>query len=303
MRFEKNKLLKNLTTLKIGGKAKFFSEVRSEEALKNIIDEAERRSLKWYIIGSGSNIVASDNGFGGLIIKVTIEDFKRNKNKVFVGAGNDLLGFIKKINKLGLRGMEKMAGIPGTVAGAIYGNAGAYGQEICDRLVRVRIFDGKNFRWLSKKECSLQYRDSVFKKHKNWIITAAEFSFKEGNPKELSKTSRDIIKLRLKRYPKGMLCPGSFFKNVIFKNIPRSAQKKIPTDKIMYGKVPAGYLLEVVGAKGLSRGGIKIAKHHANLFYNVGGGQARDIKKLAELLRKKVFNKFGVKLEEEVQYL
>ena len=303
MRFEKGRHLKKMTTLGIGGAAKFFAEVKKEGELPSIFSEAKRRKLEWYVLGSGSNIVAADPGFPGLIVRVNIKKFERSGIKLMVGAGNNLFEFIKKINQLGFSGMERMAGIPGTIAGAIYGNAGAYGQEICDHLVRVRIFDQKKFRWLSKKACQLRYRDSLFKERKDWVIVGAEFKFLKDSPKKLEKISRDIVRLRLKRYPREMSCPGSFFKNILWSNLPKSQKKRIPPDKVVYGKVPAGYLLEEVGAKGLSSGGIRIARHHANLFYNAGGGRAQDIKKLAELLKKKVYRKFGGRLEEEIQYL
>src|SRR3989344_4218628 len=299
MPLEKGKSLKELTTLKIGVRARFFVEIKKDGDLKEIFKEKRRR----YVIGSGSNIVASDGGFPGLIVKIATEAFKRNGNKVYVGAGNNLLEFIKRIDRLGFAGMEKMAGIPGTVAGAIYGNAGAYGQEIRENILRVRIFDGFKFKWIKKSGCKLGYRDSIFKKNKNWIIVGAEFLFKQGNPRELSKISNDIIKLREKKYKPGLLCPGSFFKNIIFKNISRSQRSKIPQNKVIYGKVPTGYLLEEVGAKGMSCGKIKVARHHGNLFYNAGGGRAGDIKKLASILKGRVYRKFGVRLEEEVQYL
>lgn len=292
-----------MTTLRIGGPARFFCEVENEKELLKALSRAREKKIPWYILGSGSNLVASDKGFGGLVIKIAVRDFTRKKNRVYVGAGNNLPEFIKKLDRLGLRGMERMAGIPGTVAGAIYGNAGAYGQEIRENLRKVKIFDLKRFRWIPRKECQFEYRESVFKKHKNWIIVGAEFSFKKGEAKELSKISWDIIKLRERKYRPSLLCPGSFFKNILFKNLPKSQRKRIPPDKVMYGKIPAGYLLEEVGAKGLSRGGIRIAQHHGNLFYNSGGGKASDIKKLADFLRKKVYKKFGVKLKEEIQYL
>src|SRR3989344_1041587 len=196
--------------------------------------------MDWYVLGSGSNIVASDKGFHGLIIKINIKDFKKSGRRVYVGAGNNLLDFIKKINGLGLAGMEKMAGIPGTIAGAIYGNAGAYGTEIRENITRVKIFDGEKFRWIKNSECRFGYRTSGFKKNKDWIIVGAEFSFGKRKPAELVK---------------------------------------------------------------ISRGKIKVAEHHGNLFYNAGGGTAHDIKKLAVMMKDRVLKKFGINLEEEVQYL
>lgn len=305
MRFEKGKLIKDLTTLEIGGKTKFFVNVKNEKELEDSIKKAG--VLPWFVIGSGSNIVASDSGYEGLIIKINIQDFKISGGKVIVGGGNNLLAFIKRINGLGFSGMEKMAGIPGTVAGAIYGNAGAYGEEIKDNIVRVRIFDGKKFKWISKKECKFGYRNSYFKKNKKWIIVRAEFKFKKGDPKKLDQISRGIMRLREKKYRRGILCPGSFFKNIVLKDLDKMKLKrilgKIDESKINHGKLPSGYLLEEVGAKGMRFGNIYVSKNHGNLIFNNGGGRASDIKKLADILRDKVRKKFGILLEEEVQYL
>ncbi len=304
MRFEKGKFLKRLTTLGIGGKAADFIEVKNEMEMEKLFRENRKR---WRVIGSGSNIVASDFGFHGLVIKIGIKAFGVRGKTVYAGAGSNLLDFIKKINKLGLCGMEKMAGIPGTVAGAIYGNAGAYGQEIKDSVSRIKIFDGKQFKWIKKGDCEFGYRTSVFKKKKDWIIVGVEFHLATRSPSVLNKISKDIIELREKKYKPGLLCPGSFFKNIIVKDLKPIVREKllskIDNSKIMYGKVPAGYLLEEVGAKGMRSGGMRVAKHHGNLIYNAGGGKARDIIKLARILKDRVSKKFGVRLEEEVQYL
>lgn len=131
---------------------------------------------------------------------------------------------------------------------------------------------------------------------------------KKKNSKKLINKSREIIKLRKEKYPLGLLCPGSFFKNIIIKDIKPAALrkkllKKVGKDKIMFGKIPAGYILEIVGAKGMKYGGIKVAEHHGNLIYNFGKGRASEIKKLAKILKVKVKRRFGLELEEEIQYL
>src|SRR3989338_9262782 len=179
MRFEKVKSLKSLTTLGIGGKAADFVEVKNEREMEKLFRENKRR---WRVIGSGSNIVAPDPGFQGLVIKIGIKAFGVKGKTVYAGAGSNLLDFIKKINRHGFRGMEKMAGIPGTVAGAIYGNAGAYGQEIKDSVSRVKIFDSEEFKWIKKGDCEFGYRTSVFKEKKDWIIVGAEFHLATGSP-------------------------------------------------------------------------------------------------------------------------
>lgn len=302
-----NLLLSALTTLKIGGQAKYLLNVKSEQELTGALNFVQQQKIPWYVIGDGSNIVASDKGFKGLIIKIDIKKFDVEGPNVTVGAGNNLLDFIFRLNHLGLAGLEKMAGIPGTVAGAVYGNAGAYGQEIKDKITKVKILSQNNVRWISKSDCQFSYRESIFKKKKNWIIVQAAFNLQRSDPKELIKTSKDIIKLREQKYRPGLLCPGSFFKNIVLADLPLKARQsliqKVPKDKIMYGKIPAGYLLEQVGAKGMQMGGIKVAEHHGNLFYNTGKGKASDIRKLAVLLKNKIEKEFGIELEEEIQYL
>jgi len=303
-----NYSFKKITTMKIGGPAKYFLVVKKETELAEAILLARQLKLKWLVIGAGSNLVPQDRGFSGLIIKNQIENFQVIGHQIFIGAGNNLLNSILKLDQLGWAGLEKMAGIPGTIGGAIYGSAGAYGQEIKDCLLRVRIFDGQVFRWLSKRSCQFHYRTSLFKIRKNLIIVGAEFLGQEKPAQQLLKTSRDIIKLREKKYQPGLLCPGSFFKNIVIRDIKLAQVKqkllsKIDCQKIMFGKIPVGYLLETVGARGLRQGNIIVAQNHGNLLYHRGRGQTKDVLKLANLLKVRVKKHFGIVIEEEVQYL
>lgn len=301
MRVKQNFKLSKFTTMTMGGAARFFMLAASEKDLTSAVEFAKNRKLPWYVVGEGSNLIVSDKAYKGVIIRNKIEKFERKGRQVRVGAGNNLLKLIFKLDRLDLMGLEKMAGIPGTVGGAIYGSAGAYGQEIKGRLISVRIWDGKKFRNLSKKQCKFGYRESIFKKNKNWVITEAVLQLEKGRARDLLKQSRKIIKLREKKYIPGLKCPGSFFKNLIFSEIkPKIA---IPVEKILYGKVPAGYLLEEVGARGMREGSILVANHHGNLIYNPNGGRASDVIKLAGRLKNLVKRKFGIRIEEEVQYL
>jgi len=308
MRVLENYLLKNATSINIGGPAKYFFRAKNEDDIIGAVDWARINKCKWLVIGGGCNLVPSDSGYNGLVIKNEVSILKRGK-KIYFGSGNNLLKTIFELNRLGLAGMEHMAGIPGTVGGAIYGCAGAYGQEIKDKLIRVKLFDSKNLKmkWARKQECEFSYRESIFKKKRHLIILGAEFGLRKGNPKTLMAESRKIIDLRNKKFPKNLLCPGSFFKNIIIKDM-RPALKsklisKIDKAKIVNGKIPAGYLLERVGSRGLSVGGIKVADYHGNLIYNAGNGTAAEVLKLAALLKEKVRKKFGISLEEEIQYV
>src|SRR3989338_869846 len=314
----RNYPLKKFTAMRVGGPAKYFTVVKSEKDLIEALSFAKKNRLKWYVLGEGSNMIVSDKGYKGLIIQNRIQKFeltptlslkKRGSSIKFItaGAGNNLLEFIERLNRLSLSGLERMAGIPGTVGGAIYGCAGAYGQEIKDHLVAVKVFDGSRVRSLTSAECRFGYRTSIFKKHKDWIILEATFKLDHNDRGVLQEISQDIVKKRAIKYPPGLRCPGSFFKNIKLSDLPaperQSLLRKIPKERVTYGKVATGYLLQQSGAKGLREGRVAVAGHHGNLIYNPGGGTARDVKKLAERLRKLVKNKFHVTIEEEVQYL
>lgn len=293
--------LANYTTLGIGGPAKLFVKVTSVNLLKEVIKFAQHNYMDSLVVGSGSNLLVSDNGFNGIVIKNCIRGIKISNNKISANGGMLLQDLVDAANKKGLRGLEKLAGIPGTVAGAIYGNAGAYGQSISEKLTRVGVLDRDKEYWINKTGCGFDYRNSNFKENKNLVILEAEFILEKDDPKLLVQTSAEISKIRLEKYPNGIKCPGSFFKNVITQNLSQENLEKIPADKIAYGKIPAGYLLEMVGAKGARKGSIKIADFHANLIINEGLGTSVDFLELAWEYKDKVKNKFGVELELEVQ--
>lgn len=294
----------------IGGPAKYFVVVKSEAELIEALKFAKGKRLNWHVVGEGSNVIAADRGFSGLVIQNRIQRFDlggRGRAVVTVGAGNNLLTLINKLNRFGLGGMERLAGIPGTLGGAIYGCAGAYGQEIRDNLTRAWYFNGKSIKVLNNKQIKFGYRTSIFKKHKNWVILGAEFRLKRKDSHKLEMKSGEIIKLRALKYKPGLKCPGSFFKNIKLADLTAETRNKLiklmPSNKIAHGKIPAGYLLEQIGAKGMRMGSIRAAKHHGNLIYNPNGGKAADVKKLAKRLKALVKNKFGITIEEEVQYL
>lgn len=310
MNILKNFPLQKITSTGVGGSAKFYVEVKNKAELAGAINWARKKGQKYFLIGDGTNLIPNDKGFEGLIIRNKIKKFELNSNTVYLGAGNNLFASIRRLNRFGLGGMEKMAGIPGTVGGAIYGCAGAYGQEVKDCLVRVKVFNVSRFnlKTLTKEQCEFSYRDSIFKRHPEWILVGVEFNLTKSNPATLQKISAEIVRTRSKKYHAGLKCPGSFFKNIVIGQIrPVSFRKelltKIDQNKINHGKLPAAHLLESVGAKGMKRGRIAVADYHANLIYNIGGGKSIDIQALALLLRKRVTKKFGIELEEEIKYI
>lgn len=298
--------LKNTTTLQIGGPAKKFVAVKTEEELIEAIKYAKENNLEFLVIGGGSNLLVSDNGTDKLIIKNEIFGIKKQDNNLIVKSGTILQDLVNFANDNGLSGLQKLAGIPGTVGGAVFGNAGAYGQTISDNIVEVKHLNTSvipmKMGIYTNSDCQFGYRYSDFKKS-HFPILEIEFSLTPANPTELQKISEETIAKRNPKYPPGIKCPGSFFKNILANTLPKEILTKIPEEKIPYGKVSVGYLLEEVGAKGDRLGNIEIAPYHANLFINKGGGLAKDFYELAKKYAKKVYEKFGITLEPEVQLI
>lgn len=304
IRLRENILFSALTTLRIGGPIKYFVPVFSIEELIQLIKSAEKERLPYLVIGGGSNLLVADEGFNGFVIQNLIHSIEIRDGTVEIGAGADLQELVWFANKNGILGFEKLAGIPGSVGGAVYGNAGAYGQVISGNLVWVEVLDSQTLKHkkLQKDESKFGYRDSGFKKTRE-IILKVGFSITKGDAGELSLTSNEVVKTRMQKYPPGIACPGSFFKNVEADKLSKEVLSTIPTDKILYGKIPAGWLLEEVGAKGQRRGGVEIAPWHGNLFINKGKGKASDFLELAREYKQKVSDKFGIVLESEVQLI
>ena len=301
--------LSKITTLHIGGPAKKFVSVSSKEELIEAIQYAKENNLDFLVIGGGSNLLVSDKGVEKLIIKneivgITTSEVKsQNTSEVKVKSGTSLQDLVDYAITHGLSNLQKLTGIPGTIGGAVYGNAGAYGQTISDHIINVVILnETKNLITLAKEECGFDYRDSGFKRNKS-IILEVTFHLESEKPTILQKEADEVLSQRLIKYPKGIKCPGSFFKNIVAEKLPKEILEKIPQDKIMFGKIPAGYLLESVGAKGQKLGNIEIANYHGNLFINQDNGTAKDFYNLAKKYTDKVKQKFGITLEPEAQLI
>lgn len=328
----KNVPLSKYTTLQIGGNTKEFITVQTQEELVDIVKQCHQNHKPYLVIGRGSNLLVADEGVDFLVIKNETkgiiqetggveegstrmtaanemsEDVRGDTgatgpvSKIIVKSGTLLQDLVDYSIKNGLSGLQKLTGIPGTVGGAVFGNAGAYGQTISDHITEVVCFDGKELFALDQEDCEFKYRYSYFKKAV-YTIVEVHFQLKPADSHALQEEAANILSQRLVRYPLGIMCPGSFFKNLEAEKLPLEVLAKIPKDKIVYGKVPAGYLLEAVGAKGASLGNIHIADYHGNLFINKEKGTAHDFYTLAEKYAEKVKEKFGISLEPEVQLI
>lgn len=304
LQFLNNYPLKDITTLGIGGAARLFVIVKSLSELMEAVQYARQNNFPYLVIGGGSNLLVSDEGVNKLVIKNVVEGITKVVRVLKVKSGTPLQNLVDHSIAHNLSGLHKLNGIPGTVGGAVFGNAGAFGQTISDfirEVICLNPITGETI-VLQKDECGFDYRDSIFKKN-SLIILEVIFKLDTGESKDLRKEADGIFAKRLIKYPLGIKCPGSFFKNLIAEKLPKEILRKIPKKKIVFVKIPAGSLLEMVGAKGDRLGDIEITNYHANLFVNKGHGKASDFYTLAQKYAQKVKNKFGITLEPEVQLI
>ena len=291
------------TRFGIGGPADLYAETESVESFIAALAAAHASGLETMVIGDGTNLIVSDEGFRGIVLRYRADGLRATGNSVSADAGAVLQDLVDFSIARGLKGLETLAGIPGSTGAAVYGNAGAYGHSISERVVEVRFYDGAEVRVFRNEECQFHYRESIFKSHKEWIIFSTELLLEPANAAVLRQTADDILKVRNEKFPVTMKCAGSIFKNLLLRDLPPETGAGVPAAVVREGKVPAAYFLEQVGAKGIERGQIRVATYHANLIYNAGGGSAADLCALIAELKARVGRQFGIELEEEVQYV
>lgn len=301
LQFKKNVPLAPLSTFGIGVEAYEYIKISGGKELISFLVWVKKKKRKFKMFAGGSNVVFPDKGVKDLVIQIMGGVIKREGKTLIADSGVLLSDVITLAIREGLSGLEYLSGIPGTIGGAVFGNAGAYGHSLADVTDKVLIWDGKRERMFASADCKFSYRESLFKKS-IFIILRVFLKLSKKDGEDIEKISREIITLRQVKYKPGIKCPGSFFKNVLVTNINRKSMEKIDRSKIISGKIPAGYLLDTVGARGMRVGGIQIADFHGNLFVNTGGATARDVRRLASLLKEKVYQMFEIRLEEEIRY-
>jgi UDP-N-acetylmuramate dehydrogenase len=291
------------TRFGIGGPADLFAETHDTARFIDAWRIAHASGLDTVVIGGGTNLIVSDAGFRGVVLKLSNNRIHSEEQSVHVESGAALQALVDFTVDAGLKGLETMTGIPGSVGAAVYGNAGAYGHSIAERIARVTFFDGSGIREFDNKQCGFHYRESVFKCHKEWIIFSTDLEMERGDAAALRETAGKILGIRNKKYPPAMKCAGSIFKNFLLAELPPRVVSEIPANVIVEGKVPSAWFLEQVGAKGMRAGAIQVADYHANLIYNDGQGTARDVVGIITELKRRVERRWDIPLEEEVQYV
>jgi UDP-N-acetylmuramate dehydrogenase len=271
----------------VGGPADLFARVRTTAQLCALVKEAAKLAMPFEVIGAGTNLLIADKGCRGLVICNSIMGLEISGAKITIGAGEDYMTLVNAASEVGLTGMEFAAGIWGTVGGAVVGNAGAYGSEICDVLTQAEIVDRKGGVRIEKTPYfEFEYRNSKLKKSRE-IVVSATVELKFGDKDKISARVQEILAIRGEKHPRIPNSAGSFFKNIIDPTQP-------------HGKLPAGKLLDEIGAKEFSQGGARVYEKHANILINSGTATAQDIRKLADILSERTLEKHGIRLEEEV---
>ena len=301
MEVRENVPLAPLTTFGIGGPARYFVSARTDGEIRKAIIWARDRMFPFRILAGGSNVLSPDEGVQGIVIRIVSGEYSFKEATVRSDAGCDLLTLIREGGMKGLGGWEKIAGIPGSIGGAVRGNAGAFGSEIKDFAVSVRAFNAETggIETFTNAECRFAYRNSFFKQNPEWIILDAEMVLQSISPQESERKITETIAERERRHLQNVAAAGSYFMNP---QAPRELRELFEREKGIEsreGRVPAGWLIENAGMKGAVVGGAIASIQHPNYIVNRGGATAKDVLELAEKIKNTVRSQFGVALLEE----
>jgi len=309
---KKDILLAEYTTYKIGGPAKYFFVAKNKDDLLKALEIAKKLKLQVFILGGGSNLLVSEKGFKGLVIKIEVSGMEVRANKIVAGAGIALSKLSTYAMENSLSGIEWSFGIPGaTLGGSIYGCAQAFGEIISDNISNVEALDLKNFKIknFTKDQCKFSLKSSIFKNPpaggKNLIIVSAVLSLRSEDKDKIKQKMEEGMNYRKTNHPINFPSAGSTFVNPEIKIKNKKLLEKYPelvgfNEK---GTIPAGYLIQKSGLQGKIIGGAQISQMHANFIINTGKAKAKDVLVLIKLAKQKVKKNFGIELQTEVQML
>ncbi|MGB8657655.1 MAG: UDP-N-acetylmuramate dehydrogenase [Candidatus Zixiibacteriota bacterium] len=283
----RNVILAPYTTFGIGGKADLFYPVTRPEDLVYAVRTAQKLRVRVLVLGGGSNVLISDSGFRGLVILNRCADMHVSQDAISCQSGAWLSDVVHQAGDSALAGLEFAAGIPGTVGGAIRGNAGAFGQAVGDLLVKAIILTANGeIQEVKKDYFQFAYRESTLRQNGD-ILLSAKLRLQKGHPEEIKEKIEVILKKREASLPWKEMSAGCFFKNVL------EGGRRVST----------GLLLDRIGAKRMRIGDAQVSTKHANIIINAGKARALDVKKLARQLKIKAREKLGIYLDEEVVYI
>ncbi|MSU75787.1 MAG: UDP-N-acetylmuramate dehydrogenase [Candidatus Magasanikbacteria bacterium] len=297
-----NASLAKFSNFNIGGPADFLIETTKTDTLIGLLNFLSGEGIEYLVLGGGSNVLFPDEGFRGAVIKISNIKYQISNLTIDAEAGMDLSKLVELSIQNKFTGLEWAAGIPGSVGGAIRGNAGAHyaftGGEMKDTLETVSVWRDGEVVELFRGECEFGYRDSVFK-HNTDVVLSGRFQLVIGGAKKSLEMTQKIVAERQAKQDHHSSA-GSFFKNIMLEKWPGDVAK-LPERFLNYKKIAAGWVIEQVGLKGYRVGGAMVSPNHGNFIINLGGATQADVLGVVEKVTIEVYNRYGVELESEVQ--
>ena len=305
-RLKENEPMSKHVNFRIGGVAKWFVEVQTIEELKHALVICSKNDLSYFVLGGGSNTLVSDEGLDGLVLKMAMRNIQVEGTTVVADAGVISASLARTTANEGLEGFAWAISLPGTIGGAVRGNAGCFGGETKDYLVKAEVMRDGEIVELSKEDLQMGYRDSTIK-HSEDVVLRAWFEFPQGDSEALKQQLADTLEKRKSTQPLHAGSAGCVFKNYEIRD---DAELKhledhgdIPEEMLKNRRISAGWLIDHVDLKGMKIGGAMISEEHGNFIVNLGEATASDIVQLIAIVKEKIRQKFGIQLHEEVKYI
>lgn len=304
--FQENILLSKWGSYHIGGPARYFFEAHTEDELNAALAEARRMNLPIFFMGAGTNLLISDSGFDGLVIKIEMRTLERDGTRIRTGAGVLMSELILYAAEHGLSGLEWAGGLPGTVGGAIRGNAGCFGGEMKDSVEHVKSISVETLGLKERtlQECRFGYRMSIFKEmNGKEAVMEVTLALAPGEQLTIQHAAQEKIDYRQARHPMDVPNIGSIFKNVPLEDVPESLRDQLQgvVKQDPFPVIPAAYLISEAGMKEQTVGGAMVSPKHPNFIVNAKNASSADVEALIIAVKHAVKEKFGIVLEEEVQ--
>lgn len=280
---EENRSFKTLTTFRIGGNARYVIYPDNIFHLQVAISKLKKYDIPFKVFGNGSNILCSDDDYEGCIIKLTrsLNDYYIDGNTIIAQSGASIISLAYKAMENELSGLEFASGIPGTVGGCVFMNAGAYKSNMSDVVTEVQVLADEKVFWLKNEDCDFSYRHSIFSNHPDWIILAVKMELSAGVKEDIKALMENRQKRRYDSQPLDKPSAGSTFRNV--------------------GDSFAWKLIDEIGYRGKQIGGAAVSKKHSNFIVNINDAKASDVIALTDEIKEKVYEKFNVEMIMEVE--
>lgn len=305
-RVKTNEPMSKHTNFRIGGPARFFVEVKSVNELQQILEVAKTNAIATCILGGGSNMLVSDQGFNGIMIKMALREMQIDKNRVQADSGVPMILLSRKVGEACLTGLEWAITLPGTVGGAVRGNAGCFGGETRDHLVEAIVLSNGEVVTRSNAEMHFGYRESMFK-HTNEIVLSAVFELEQGDCELIKQTMELNLSKRKTSQPTDAGSAGCMFKNYEISSEDELQQIKskldLSSEMCARMQISVGWLIDQLDLKGFQMGGAKVSEKHGNFLVNSGNATADEVVQLIAFIKTRARNTYGIILQEEVQYV